>query len=174
VNRNEEATGVTRHDRQRRRRRPKGAAIVEAALVLPLVLLVFIGVAEYARYVATRQVVENAVREGARYAVVRTIDESTLDAQIQDEVDRRLAGFGSQLAGYDKRTSIQVYKADPTTGANVGSWKDAGFGELIAVRLVGTFRPAVAGVALPLNGRTVPLVGGVGVVAESIMYSEAN
>jgi Flp pilus assembly protein TadG len=160
--------------RRNRCRRRRGAATVEAALVLPLVLLVFIGIADYARFVATREVVENAVREGARYAVVRTIDGTTQDAQVQDEVDRRLAGFGSQLVGYDKRTSILVYKADPATGENVGSWKDAGFGELIAVRLVGTYKPAVSAIHLPLSNKTVPLVGPLSLQAESVMYSEAN
>jgi hypothetical protein len=123
---------------------------------------------------ATREMIDHAVREGTRYAVVRTVDDNTQDAEVQDEVDRRLAGFGSQLAGYDKRTSIQVYKADPSTGARIGSWKDAGFGELIAVRLVGTFHPAVPGIRLPLNGAFVTFPGPITMTAESVMYSEAN
>jgi hypothetical protein len=36
---------------------------------------------------------------------------------------------------------VQVYKANPTTGANVGAWTGAGFGEYVAVEVTAEFRP---------------------------------
>src|SRR4029079_17974059 len=56
-------------NRKRSRRSRCGAAAVETALVLPLALLFLFGIIEYSRFVMTLQVVTNAAREGARYAV---------------------------------------------------------------------------------------------------------
>jgi len=54
------------------RLRRSGAAAVELAVVIGPVLLLIFGVLEYCRLLMVRQVCENAVREGARYAVART------------------------------------------------------------------------------------------------------
>jgi hypothetical protein len=44
--------------------------LTEFALVFPVFLLVLYGVIEFGRYVYTVQVLNNAAREGARYAIV--------------------------------------------------------------------------------------------------------
>lgn len=48
----------------------RGAALLETALVLPLVLLVSVGIFEFGRAFQTWQVVTNAAREAARVAVL--------------------------------------------------------------------------------------------------------
>jgi len=48
----------------------RGAAILETALVLPLLLLVSVGIFEFGRAYQTWQVITNAAREGARVAVL--------------------------------------------------------------------------------------------------------
>ena len=48
----------------------RGAALLETALVLPLVLLVMVGLFEFGRAYQTWQVVTNAAREAARVAVL--------------------------------------------------------------------------------------------------------
>jgi Flp pilus assembly protein TadG len=48
----------------------RGAAIVEAAIVVPLVLLIVTGIFDLGRAYQTYQVLSNAAREGARAAVV--------------------------------------------------------------------------------------------------------
>src|SRR2546423_4106633 len=50
-------------------RRSRGAATVEMALVLPIVLIFMFGIFEYGRYFMTLQLLNNAAREGARYAI---------------------------------------------------------------------------------------------------------
>ena len=52
------------------RKAEKGAALLETALVLPLVLLVSVGIFEFGRAFQTWQVVTNAAREAARVAVL--------------------------------------------------------------------------------------------------------
>ena len=54
----------------------RGAAIVEAAVVVPLVLLIVTGIFDLGRAYQTYQVLSNAAREGARAAVVPAGDET--------------------------------------------------------------------------------------------------
>lgn len=53
-----------------RRHRRRGQALVEFAIVFPIFLLMLLSTIEFGRYVYTVQVLNNAAREGARYAIV--------------------------------------------------------------------------------------------------------
>ena len=54
----------------KRFRNQRGAALLETAITLPLVLLVCVGIFEFGRAFQTWQVITNAAREGARMAVL--------------------------------------------------------------------------------------------------------
>jgi hypothetical protein len=51
------------------RRGERGSVLVEAALLLPLLMLVFMGIVEFGRLYYTKIGLENATREAARFAV---------------------------------------------------------------------------------------------------------
>lgn len=51
-------------------RRPRGQALVEFALVAPIFFLLLFAVIDFGRYVYYVQIINNAAREGARYAIV--------------------------------------------------------------------------------------------------------
>jgi Flp pilus assembly protein TadG len=138
--------------------------LVEAALVMSICLLFILGIMEYGRLMMTKQILDNAAREGARYAVVSTTSVTT--AQVQNVVDTSMAGQGAQLADYNKTSSITVFKADPATGANIGSWADTRFGEAIGVQITGTYQPV-----LPIF---VFLPGNITLQGSCVMRSEAN
>jgi TadE-like protein len=53
-----------------RRRRSRGQALVEFSLVLPVFIFVLLGIFDFGRIVWARNSLENAAREGARYAIV--------------------------------------------------------------------------------------------------------
>lgn len=57
-------------------RQDSGQALVELALALPLLLLILVGIFEFARAYSIKQTLVNAAREGARVGVVQT----TLDS----------------------------------------------------------------------------------------------
>jgi Flp pilus assembly protein TadG len=133
-------------------------ALVEAAIVLNLFFLLMFGVLEYGRYVMQGQLLINAAREGARYATVSTNTLST--AQIQTYVTGYLAG---QIPA---NLVINVYQADPVSGANVGPWTGARTGSPIAVEITGTYQPM-----LPIKSI---LPGPVPLFAKCITFSEAN
>jgi Flp pilus assembly protein TadG len=136
----------------------RGAVLVEAALVLPICFALLLALVEFGRLTMVRQLLDNAAREGARLAVVSTNTLTTQD--IQNCVTSRMAG--QTLQGI----SIQVYKADRTTGNNIGQWTDAGMGDCIAVQISGNFTPIVPHLSLLPN----PLP----MTAKAMMYSEAN
>ena len=50
--------------------RSEGQALVEFAFVAPLLFLLLFGIIEFGRFVYTGHVLEEATREGARYAIV--------------------------------------------------------------------------------------------------------
>jgi len=96
------------------RRKRRGAAAVEFAVVAPVFLLLVFGMIEYGRMVMVQQVLTNASREGARVAV---LDGSTAQ-EVQDTVSQYLNSGSIQGA------VITVDPANPT---------DAGFGDPVTV-----------------------------------------
>ena len=66
----------------KRLRNQKGAALLETAITLPLVLLVTVSIFEFGRAYQTWQVLTNAAREGARVAVLA----DATDAQVTTAV----------------------------------------------------------------------------------------
>ena len=149
-----------------RRNRRSGASLVEFAFVVPVFLLVVLGMLEYARFFYTMQVMNNAAREGARYAVVNTNNVNT--ANVQSYVDSYLSGVGyAQLAGYSPSANVSVYKADPTTGANTGlGWTGNGWGTAVGVTVSGTYKPILPGFLF--------LPGTVTITSTCVMDTEAN
>ena len=91
---------------QTRRGRP-AAALVETAAILVVFLMVLFGVFEYCRLVFVQQLIENAAREGARFAIVNTND-TNLVADTQAAVNARMGGMTNALLNWN----IQVFHAD--------------------------------------------------------------
>jgi Flp pilus assembly protein TadG len=146
-------------------RRPASAA-VEFAFMAPVFFLMLLGIFEYGRFLFTAQLMDNAAREGARYAVVNTTTVSTND--IKTYVDGYMAGQGAnELLNYDPITNITVFKADSSTGQNTGlSWQGAAWGDGIGVTVSGTYQPITPGLFF--------LTGTVSVQASCVMTCEAN
>ncbi|SIO31575.1 TadE-like protein [Singulisphaera sp. GP187] len=142
--------------------RRRGAVLVEAAIILPIFLMILIGIFEYSRFVMVRNLVDNAAREGARYAIVHAYDKTTAD--VQAYVLKKLAGQEGQLSAGSP--TIQVFKANPTTGANLDLWTNARFGDSVMVQITGTYRPAAP--RLLLMNSTIQ------VKAQAMMRCEAN
>ena len=61
---------TVRARRPPRRRATRAQALVEFALVAPVFFLILFGIIDFGRYVYYTQVLNNAAREGARYAIV--------------------------------------------------------------------------------------------------------
>lgn len=158
---------------QVRRRRRRGASLVEFAFVAILLFMLVFGIIEFGLLVMTMNVMDNAVREGARYAIVNGNQGSSLTGQVQNQVDSRLGGVQNLLVGYSKTSSITVIAVDPSTGAqlldasnNPVPPEGAQFGQAIQVRLAGTYKPLLPSLLFLPTSFTLQ--------STSMMTSEAN
>jgi Flp pilus assembly protein TadG len=83
--------GVDRH--QPDRSLEKGVTTVEGAVILIMFFILLLGVIEAGRFLSTRQVLTNAAREGARFAVAPTSgtnnlpNETEIKAKVQIFLD---------------------------------------------------------------------------------------
>ena len=77
-----------RHDDGRRR----AAAVVEFAIVLPLLLTILFGIIEYGWVFMVRQTLQSAAREGCRLAILQTSTEPY--SNVTDRVDTMMAPTG--------------------------------------------------------------------------------
>lgn len=90
-----------------------GAALVEAAMVLPIFFLAIVGIVEFGRGMMVSQMVTNASREGARQAV---LDGST-NAAIRTYIETKLSGaLNVAPADVDIQITITPDPSNSTTG----------------------------------------------------------
>jgi Flp pilus assembly protein TadG len=134
----------------------RGASAVEAAIVMNVFLLFLFAIMEFGHFVMTKQLMDNAARDGARLAA--TGQGTVTTAQVQALVTQELV---NQMP---TNMTIQVFQANPTTGANIGAWTNASLGQAIGVKITGQYKPMVA------LANLLPLP--VNVTSEAIVYSE--
>jgi Flp pilus assembly protein TadG len=85
----------------------RGAAVVEMAVVTPILLTLVFGIIEFSWYMSSQETLTNAAREGCRTAVIQ----GTTDQQIRDRITSYLTAAG--LSG----TTIELQRStaqDPT------------------------------------------------------------
>ena len=144
----------------------RGAATVETALVLPIVLLFMFGIFEYGRYFMTMQLLNNAAREGARYAIAHlqpvTLGNTTYGNATSD-VTNIITGMTAGVTLNNQ--TINVFASD-SQGNNLGSWNSATAGQSVTVEITGDFQFMTAAfLSLP---------GTISVDIKSAMDAEAN
>ncbi len=103
---------MTRIRRRRFGTDERGQALVEFALVLPVLLIMLLGIIDFARAWNVYQVLTDAGREGAREAVVANgLD----DAAIQTIVIAAAGRAGIGLQASDVTVAQGADRGDPTT-----------------------------------------------------------
>ena len=110
---------MTRNDLRRSAWRQRGQALVEFALILPVILLLVVGMLEFARAWNLHQVMTDAAREGARRAVLA--DEKIDQDSVRAAMWRHLAQFGYD-PGYSSimsGTTITPIDSFKESGANI-------------------------------------------------------
>jgi len=75
-----------------RRQGPRGQALVEFALILPLLMVLLFGIVEFGRAWNGKQVLTDAAREGARLAVLG--DPTITQAMVDSTVKVKIKGGG--------------------------------------------------------------------------------
>ncbi len=104
-----------------RRREEQGATLVEAALVMPIMILIMIGTLEVGLAFKDYLTVSYATREGSRIGALAGND-TDADCEIVQTVVDTLGGAD----GLDDFVGLQIYEADPATGnrivSNTNTW----------------------------------------------------
>jgi Flp pilus assembly protein TadG len=104
-------------------RKQKGQALVEIALVLPILLLLLFGIIEFARILNTYIMVSNASREIARCYSLRSND-TDIDNKLIDLVERVLVTEETSVITTSdsgvKTTTISDFNITITPESNVG------------------------------------------------------
>ena len=136
-------TSVRAH-RQRRR----GQAMVEFALVAPLFFLLLFGIIEAGRFVFYHEILANATREGARYAIVNGANVDPIGCPSGPPAPNSVAcdTTGANVVAKVRSSAFGVGNNATVTP----TWSpDNGRGSTVTVVASFTYRPLVPIVPLP-------------------------
>jgi Flp pilus assembly protein TadG len=97
-------------DMRTRLRNERGAALLEAAITVPIILLICVGIFEFGRAYQVQQILTNAVREGARAAVI----EGTSDERVSKIVTDYMASGNLPVPAAP--VTIDISRAEPFGG----------------------------------------------------------
>jgi Flp pilus assembly protein TadG len=97
-----------------RYRNERGAALIETAITLPILMLICVGIFEFGRAYQTWQVLTNASREGARVACLEGPTDADVRTRVNDYL--RIGGLPAQPDG-----NITVDRNVALTGTATGS-----------------------------------------------------
>lgn len=90
-------------------REERGTALVEAAIIVPVVLLIMVGIFEVGRAYQTFQVLTNAAREGARASVIPSGSVANAQAVVTQYMkDGQLAGANNATIAVDRAATMMV------------------------------------------------------------------
>jgi Flp pilus assembly protein TadG len=95
--------------KQLRRHGSSGQALAEMAIALPILLLMLVGIWEFARAYQIQQVVVNAAREGARQAVLQGVNSDSAEVVTNSFL------AGGNVTGATVTVTDTDTTGDPTT-----------------------------------------------------------
>lgn len=106
--------------RSRARVRTRGQALVEFAFVAPIFFLLLFAIIDFGRYVYYVQVLNNAAREGARYAIVHGSNsfQPAGPAQNDPAVASVVRGYAVGVSGTGSLTITSVWGNPPNPPIN--------------------------------------------------------
>jgi Flp pilus assembly protein TadG len=106
-------------DQRRTFRSERGAAMIEAAMTLPLLLFICIGIIEFGRLYQTWQVMTNAAREGARVAVLPTLPSGGVDARVRQYLQSGSLKSDSSVGVTVTPVTVSIGSAGTASGSKV-------------------------------------------------------
>ena len=87
----------------------KGAALLEAAVTIPILLLIAVGIFEFGRAYQTWQVLTNAAREGARVAVLPDPTPGLPEQRVRDYMKAgQLQGWSTAAVDVNRSASMDL------------------------------------------------------------------
>lgn len=112
------------HCTGRRRREPRGAAVLEVAVMLPLLLLLLLGAIDLGRAASDAITIQSAAQAGAQYGAQDSLHAKDIDGIRQAVLD----DLGPSSVGQNVKIAIQRYcnceGEDGTVDCDTGSCID--------------------------------------------------
>src|SRR3954471_17890283 len=99
----------------RLKKNERGAALLETAITIPMILMVCIGIFEFGRAYQTWQIMTNAAREGARLAVLPSATEAGVKTRVKDYLK------SGELSSWSEATVA----LNPTAKIDIGGGNEA-------------------------------------------------
>lgn len=118
--------------RKRPVNRRRGSVLVESALVLTLTLSFIFGVFEYSRLLLNWQLLNNATREGCRYAITNNTS-STISTDVTNIVTTYMGGQKSSFSGFTV-TVTGTHQGVSTPVNNLAA------GDMVTTTVSGTYK----------------------------------
>jgi len=104
-------------------RNDRGQAMIETAIVLPILLLVSVSIFEIGRAYQTAQVLTNAAREGARVAVMPGTKVADVQQLVKDYLKNgQLGGYASATVTVDQNMVLPIGTANASASQVVVSY----------------------------------------------------
>ena len=141
-----------------RRRRPapadrradrRGAALVEAAVVLPIFFLAILALVEFGRAMMVGQLVTNAAREGARRAILYGSDAAEVRGHVTEFLEN-----AADIAPEHVDLTVAVRPGPDRTGTPPDGLDDAESGDRVTVRVIVPWDQAGWGTLRWLGGKS--------------------
>jgi Flp pilus assembly protein TadG len=124
-----------------------GAAMIEFALVLPILLLLVFGIIEFGFALYNKEVITNASREGARYGIIIG-DPRPTTTQIQNVVTTYLSKM--PLVGWNaSKATVGVTGAQGASGSDLTVTVNYQYSFLVLQNLIPGFNKSIT-----LNAQT--------------------
>jgi len=101
-------------------RSERGAALIETALTLPLVLFITVAAVEFGHAYQTWQVLTNAAREGARVAVLPGVNDAAVEQRVRTYITAgRLRAPDTAVVTVTRNTPLPIGAAVATASTVV-------------------------------------------------------
>jgi Flp pilus assembly protein TadG len=104
-------------------RERRGNVVLETALVLPVLLMLAMGAAEYGYFFYVKATLQGAARSGARAAIVPGATNANVDSAIASAMSTSGFAGGSYSANY---TSVGVSAGNDITVTMTANWGSIG------------------------------------------------
>ncbi|HTU17077.1 MAG TPA: TadE/TadG family type IV pilus assembly protein [Gemmataceae bacterium] len=119
--------------------RRRGATAVETALVLLPLIMFLCGIFEYGRLFMDWNLLENAAREGCRYALANNQD-TTISTDVTSIVTGYMAGRSTSFSGFSVSVSGTHTSSGVTTSYTGNGVNALAPGDVISVTVSGNYQ----------------------------------
>jgi Flp pilus assembly protein TadG len=92
--------------RTKLRKNQRGAALIETAFTIPIILLISVSIFEFGRAYQTWQVLTNAAREGARIAILTDKTDADVQAAVKGYMTSGGLPIGSAVVNVDRNVAM--------------------------------------------------------------------